>query len=96
LEIEFKRLGQLIVSVGLLIAKQCDAYVKSCCPDYSDNKIARTIEQSLCCKARLLHYFPQANENIDRETEFSSWCGWVQMLFALILLFKILFLFPVA
>ena len=58
LEPAFKDLGRLIVSVGLLVAKQCDRFVKSKAPTYTDGKLHRIIDKSLCCKARLLHYFP--------------------------------------
>jgi isopenicillin N synthase-like dioxygenase len=42
-------------------------------------KLTEIIESSKCCKARLLHYFPQkeeTNENNNDEMSFSSWCGW--------------------
>jgi len=77
LEYAFKELGQLIVSVGTLVAKQCDAYVKSQCSTYKEMKLTEIIETSKCCKARLLHYFPQNGEDINNEdSSFSSWCGW--------------------
>lgn len=80
LEIAFKELGQLIVSVGILVAKQCDAYIKSQCSTYKDMKLTEIVESSKCCKARLLHYFPQKeeinNESNNDESSFSSWCGW--------------------
>lgn len=60
LEAAFKKLGQLIVSVGVLVARQCDAFVKSKCDTYPAFKLAGIVEKSLCCKARLLHYFPLA------------------------------------
>lgn len=76
----FKTLGQLIVQVGLLIAYQCDNYVKKQCPSYEDGKLERIIRNSLCCKARLLNYYPIAQESLtaagDHHDPFSSWCGW--------------------
>jgi isopenicillin N synthase-like dioxygenase len=57
LEPRFKALGQLVVEVGALVGKQCDAYVKSKCEGYSDFKLFEIISSSKCCKARLLHYF---------------------------------------
>jgi isopenicillin N synthase-like dioxygenase len=72
----FKHLGQIIVSVGELIAKQCDAFVHSRCPSYPVDKLYSIIRDSKCCKARLLHYFPVAPDAIQSKQDFSSWCGW--------------------
>ena len=63
LETAFKLLGNMIVSVGILVAKQCDAYVHSVHPTYESDKLQSIILQSKCCKARLLHYFP--NDSIE-------------------------------
>jgi hypothetical protein len=75
-------LGQLIVAVGTLVAAQCDVYVKKQCSAYPDRRLAKVIESSLCCKARLLHYF-DCSHDLNREDSsnnshdpFSSWCGW--------------------
>lgn len=79
LESAFKTLGQLIVSVGTIIARHCDRYVKSKCVAYADNKLSSIIEKSLCCKGRLLHYFPRSediSDTLSTDIEFSSWCGW--------------------
>ena len=62
MEAAFKALGQLIVAVGVLVSKQCDAYVKKRCASYTDNYLQKTLETSLCCKARLLHYYAQTVE----------------------------------
>ncbi len=76
-EAHFKCLGQLIVSVGKLIARHCDAYVKSKIPSYTEGRLQRIIETSVCCKARLLHYYPAATSTSETDSEdFSSWCGW--------------------
>jgi len=81
MEFAFKELGQIIVAVGKLLAKQCDAYVHSQCKTYPRNSLERIIDNSRCCKARLLHYFPlmvdsDSLANIDDVEDFSSWCGW--------------------
>ncbi|CAE7732420.1 unnamed protein product, partial [Symbiodinium microadriaticum] len=85
LEPAFKRLGQLIVEVGILVSKQCDSYVKKKCRTYSDNKLSNIIKTSLCCKARLLHYYDcsssmsaavTAGSERSEHDPFSSWCGW--------------------
>jgi hypothetical protein len=80
LEGAFKRLGQLIVSVGILVAHQCDIYVNRKCPAYPSNHLENVISTSLCCKARLLHYYAMESSKLDAAHEdhdpFSSWCGW--------------------
>lgn len=78
LEVAFKDLGKLIVSVGLLVSKQCDRYIKKKCPSYREGKLHHIVQNSLCCKARLLHYFPfeSSEESLNDESNFSSWCGW--------------------
>ena len=87
LEPAFKNLGQLIVSVGELVAHQCDNFVREKLSDYPNQKLSGIIKGSKCCKARLLHYFPCAdNETVagggtdavkaSPDEDFSSWCGW--------------------
>jgi len=78
LETAFKNMGQLIVRVGLMIAKQCDLYVQKKCSTYEPNKLYNIISQSKNTKSRLLYYFPRAEEdksnNEDVETD-DGWCG---------------------
>ncbi len=79
LEEAFKCLGQIIVQVGKLVARQCDSFVHSKCASYPENSLENVIEKSLCCKARLLHYFPITTSGTDvmaDADDFSSWCGW--------------------
>jgi isopenicillin N synthase-like dioxygenase len=84
LESAFKNLGQLIVDVGQLVAKQVDRYIASKCGTYEPNKLHRVVTTSKCCKARLLHYFARSEEQCAAQAvqdnqaadAFSSWCGW--------------------
>mmetsp|Transcript_87554 Transcript_87554/g.171253 ORF Transcript_87554/g.171253 Transcript_87554/m.171253 type:complete len:371 (-) Transcript_87554:249-1361(-) len=80
MEHAFKELGQIIVSVGKLVAKQADKFVRSKCSTYPEGYLENVINTSKCCKARLLHYFPIAQDGNQAEeskdSEFSSWCGW--------------------
>ena len=83
-------MGLLIRRIGTLVAKQCDDYVLSQCKEFTPGKIEHVIENSLCCKARLLHYFPvdsptiadsgssskAGNESETEDVDFSGWCGW--------------------
>jgi hypothetical protein len=60
----------------------------TCCTQsqgYETKKIETIITDSLCCKARLLHYFARdenrdENKNDEGQTvddmDFSDWCGW--------------------
>lgn len=66
-------LGKLIVSVGLLVAKQCDKYCSEEHPDLGDNFLCNAIEKSETIKARLLHYFPIQEGAMG--TDMDSWCG---------------------
>lgn len=76
LEGAFKELGQLVVDVGRLVAEVCDAYVAHQCPGYEPNKLARLLQESNFCKARLLHYFALDRSNGTANDDFSDWCGW--------------------
>lgn len=78
LEGAFKHLGEIIVAVGLLVAKQCDDYIARVQPSYRCGMLEKIIAASKCCKARLLHYFPLTAEDIasSDENNFSNWCGW--------------------
>jgi len=82
----FKEMGLLIQSIGRMVAKACDEYVLMNCQGYSPGKIESIVAQSMCCKGRLLHYFPTSIKIEDSNTtngsedsgdiDFSDWCGW--------------------
>jgi len=74
LENAFKNMGQLIVDVGLLVAKQCDSYIKKKNDKYEE-KIYDIIKESPICKARLLFYYPK-KENEESTENSDDWCGW--------------------
>jgi isopenicillin N synthase-like dioxygenase len=79
LEPAFKSLGQLIVSVGLLLARHCDKAVKAQFPSYPDDHLYRIIKNSRNPKARLLHYFPavsSARSVASASADSMEWCGW--------------------
>eukprot|EP00029_Vermamoeba_vermiformis_P002528 TRINITY_DN12905_c0_g1_i1.p1 TRINITY_DN12905_c0_g1~~TRINITY_DN12905_c0_g1_i1.p1 ORF type:complete len:384 (+),score=113.56 TRINITY_DN12905_c0_g1_i1:40-1152(+) len=78
LEPAFLNMGKLLVSIGELVARGADKYVKNKVAAYPDLKLHKIIKNSRTAKARLLHYFP-----IDKplpadgtSDPFSSWCGW--------------------
>ena len=76
LEPAFKTMGQLVVSVGLLVAKQCDRYIEKHCPS-TTTKLYNTISQSKNTKSRLLYYYPRSEEDTkEQEVETDDgWCG---------------------
>jgi len=76
LEIAFKEAGKLVVDTGLLLAIHIDKYVHSILHSYNQKRLYNIIDQSKCCKARLLHYFPLENAQQEQEIDLSSWCGW--------------------
>jgi len=82
LEGAFMSLGSTMCEVGYLVADQCDKLVKMHSPLYEAGKLKRTISTSRVTKARLLHYFPKTQEEVNaanslgEEHAFSGWCGW--------------------
>jgi hypothetical protein len=90
LEPAFVQMGRLLHGVGCCIAKVCDAYChvqrRRRQSQTSKNSsitttTAATLERSLNCTGRLLHYFATAshyNDSIQdsRPTTLHQWCGW--------------------
>jgi len=74
-ESAFKELGQLVVDVGRLLARPCDAYVSQQCTGYDANKLSTLLDDSNFCKARLLHYFA-VDRSSSSDDDCSDWCGW--------------------
>eukprot|EP00854_Cymbomonas_tetramitiformis_P003145 gene3145-3987_t len=79
----FKDLGCLMLETGHLLAKHCDRYVLSKNGNREmEQPIIRlqdVIADSTAAKARLLHYFPRASEELAaaaRGEEMANWCGW--------------------
>jgi isopenicillin N synthase-like dioxygenase len=72
----FRALGQTMVAVGQLVARQCDRYVaEQLGSRYRDDlSLERILATSRSCKARLLHYFPINEDSTPRTRD--SWCGW--------------------
>ena len=59
LEGAFMGLGQTIVSVGMLVAEQCDKFVEKNSKHYVKGKLRHVLGESKVTKARLLYYFPR-------------------------------------
>ena len=77
LEHAFKACGKVMVDCGLLLASHCDAYVTARSSPTAA-RLQRSISESRCLKARLLHYFPltSGSEAPALSDDVSSWCGW--------------------
>ncbi|EFJ13385.1 hypothetical protein SELMODRAFT_122337, partial [Selaginella moellendorffii] len=84
LESSFKKLGSLIVKVGLHLAAHCDKHVSR---KGGDPRLTDMLKNSLCHKGRLLHNYPRfrcsscckflkASCSKCSGTKSSSWCGW--------------------
>jgi isopenicillin N synthase-like dioxygenase len=72
---DVKALGQLVVHVGRLVARQCDAFVRDKLPGYPEHYLEETLNTDDTTKARLLHYFP-LDQQVEDEEAVDSWCGW--------------------
>ena len=65
----FQELGRLIIKVGILLARQCDKYVRSQNPKLEEGKLERVLRNSPNPKGRLLHYYPPTAAD-----DGSNWC----------------------
>jgi hypothetical protein len=73
----FKDLGSLVINVGRLLAKPCDAYVAQQVRGYNPDTLETVLTGSKFAKGRLLHYFPMHKQPTSSEAdEFGDWCGW--------------------
>eukprot|EP01084_Bolivina_argentea_P117079 207957_1 len=82
LEETFMDLGQLIHSVGQLVAHQLDAYVSTKRDGYKSGLFKQMIGTNIP-KARLLYYFSDnemnelyGEEENNNENRIDNWCGW--------------------
>jgi hypothetical protein len=90
LESAFSQMGQLLHSVGCIIAKVCDAYCRFIHNSMNDEemdtfRIATTILKSKNANGRLLHYFPVVDptstttptgNTIQTPPPPTTWCSW--------------------
>ncbi|KAJ3051920.1 hypothetical protein HK097_007069 [Rhizophlyctis rosea] len=76
LENAFMDLGRLIVQIGNLVARHCDAYISKSHPSLPRAFLQTALASSTTTKARLLHYFPIENQQAEASTEaLDTWCG---------------------
>lgn len=74
LEKAFKDLGALIIDVGQMLLKHCDAYVEAKLLEGGPG-LWNAVAASSVNKGRLLHYFPH-NPNTKPADDEQNWCGW--------------------
>ena len=75
LEEAFMECGSLICDVGALIARQCDLYVLKKHQQYEESRLHRMLTESRCTKARLLHYFPVAENSTVADVPTGAGAG---------------------
>ena len=66
----FVELGKVMRKTGILPASVCDAY---CRQNGVELQLARTLQNSMNAKGRLLHYFPTSRKPVGSQ---DSWCAW--------------------
>jgi hypothetical protein len=81
LEPAFVQMGRLLHGVGCRVAKVCDAYCHfqrqrtSQTSTTGSSIMAATLERSLNCTGRLLHYFA-VPDSVQDSSLLHQWCGW--------------------
>lgn len=69
-------LCNLIIDIAVLVAGACDTFAEANIEGYRKGYLQHVVKTSLTSKARLLHYFPQANESPDTQgKDEDDWCG---------------------
>ncbi|ODV98068.1 hypothetical protein PACTADRAFT_36921 [Pachysolen tannophilus NRRL Y-2460] len=71
-----KRLINLIISVSIEVAKNCDRYCLQNIENYKPRYLETIVEKSYTTKARLLHYYPLSDSALLASSDDDSdWCG---------------------
>lgn len=71
----FEELCTLLIDIGALVARVIDLYTIREIPDYEEGFLEKVVRTSHTPKARLLHYFPPANNSTIDQDEEDSWCA---------------------
>ena len=66
-----------IIDTAALVARACDRFGRGNIHGYQDGYLERVVRSSLTTKARLLHYFPGANDDDDddHDDDDDDWCA---------------------
>ncbi|KAF3894806.1 PcbC [Trichophyton interdigitale] len=66
----------LIIDTAALVARACDRYALANIEGYKKGYLEHVVKTSLTTKARLLHYFPAPETDVNgKETEDDDWCA---------------------
>lgn len=65
----------LIIETAALVAKACDRYAEANVEGYKPGYLHHVVTTSLTTKARLLHYFPGAEEQAEVDVDDDDWCA---------------------
>ncbi|KAK6227553.1 hypothetical protein QIS74_01108 [Colletotrichum tabaci] len=66
-------LCRLLIDAAVLVARACDRYAESEIEGYASGYVEHVVSTSNTTKARLLHYYPQSQE--DATGNEDDWCG---------------------
>jgi len=78
----FEDLCSMIVDVAALVARSCDRYGVAKLEGYRGGTLERIVRESVCTKARLLHYYPPTAQDVTEDGAESKplandddWCA---------------------
>lgn len=66
-------LCRLLIDTAVLVARACDQYAEKEIEGYTKGYVEHVVSTSNTTKARLLHYYPQSQE--DSTENEDDWCG---------------------
>ncbi|KAJ5633118.1 hypothetical protein N7490_009457 [Penicillium lividum] len=65
-------LCRLLIDVGVLVARACDKFAEQEIQGYPAGYLERVVSTSSTTKARVLHYYPQAQDSTNSDED--DWC----------------------
>ncbi|RDW70633.1 uncharacterized protein DSM5745_08144 [Aspergillus mulundensis] len=74
-----EELCRLIIDTAVLVARACDRYAEGNIEGYKKGYLEKVVQGSLTTKARLLHYFPTPDAEVDavegEDGDDDDWCA---------------------
>ncbi|KAJ4292468.1 hypothetical protein N0V90_009130 [Kalmusia sp. IMI 367209] len=78
-EATFRELCTLIIDIAALVARACDKYAEANIDGYKQGYLEHVVKSSVSTKARLLHYFPTPQSQVETTSDTSGdeddWCA---------------------
>ncbi|KAF1954518.1 Clavaminate synthase-like protein [Byssothecium circinans] len=71
----FRELCTLIIDIAALVARACDKYAEANIESYKKGYLEHVVKTSISTKARLLHYFPAPDSQIETSSNDDDWCA---------------------